>query len=253
MGKDPGRNSITWNVHTWHSGESWSQEYRWISYEHWETQWLSSEWKCNLMHGPFRNLKRQIQGRGRGQRTTQWDRIPVNPLGYITADPRFTFGGTEGSCERISPNCPHKLEFLVGKLAQASWLCLASGVGGLVLQWGLPKSPSWDTAWLKLTVLKIVMMEPVFYGSRLLPWTTRALQSQRAWSSTSSSPGQVRIRVAHVNCLDKHVEQDDGRESAGWEAEFQERIPAKWREFSWFQILLPASSWTGSPDLENSV
>ena len=27
MGKDPGRNSVTWNVHTWHSGENWSLGY----------------------------------------------------------------------------------------------------------------------------------------------------------------------------------------------------------------------------------
>ena len=43
--------------------------------------------------------------------------IPVSPLRYIAADPRFTFGGTKGSCERITPNNQHKLEFLVGTLA----------------------------------------------------------------------------------------------------------------------------------------
>ena len=59
-----------------------------------------------------RNCKKQIQGRGRGQRTALCDQIPVSALRYIAADPLFTFGGTnlKDSCARIFPNCQHNLE-----------------------------------------------------------------------------------------------------------------------------------------------
>ena len=42
VGKDPGRNSVWWNVRIWHPGENWSQEHLQVSSEPWETQTLSN-------------------------------------------------------------------------------------------------------------------------------------------------------------------------------------------------------------------
>ena len=79
VGKDPGWNSVIWNVHNWHPGETWSQEHLQVSSEPWETQKLLSKWEsvdlflhcsCGPAVGwqqrPGRNRKRQIQGSGRG-------------------------------------------------------------------------------------------------------------------------------------------------------------------------------------------
>ena len=65
------------------------------------------------------------------------NRIPVSPLQYIATDPWYTFGSTQGSCARISPNCQHKLEFLVETLT--SLLDLASGAEGACATMALPK------------------------------------------------------------------------------------------------------------------
>ena len=45
VGKDPGRNSVTWNVRSWHPGEDWSQEHQQAFSEQWETQklWISGK------------------------------------------------------------------------------------------------------------------------------------------------------------------------------------------------------------------
>ena len=130
--------------------------------ELWETQRLSSMWNsedlfrhspCGFAVGwqplrrPRRNCK-QICRSGWGQRTARCNTIPVSPLRYIAAESvcwSSVLGGTKGSCARISPNCQSNLEVLVGTLA--SWLCLASGARGLVLQSGFPKSSGRDTAW----------------------------------------------------------------------------------------------------------
>ena len=63
-----------------------------------------------------------------------------------------------------------------------------------------------------------------------------------------------------VKCLDKHVDQDDGRKSWGWEAEFQERVRKEWaclqRGGSFrghcFGLDCPSVFKGDRPDLENS-
>ena len=125
-----------------HPGENWSQEHQQVSSEPWETQKLLSKWKrvdlflhrlcrpaVRWQRRPSRNLERQIHGRGRGPRTARRNRISVCPLRCIAAGPLFTFRGKKGSCARISPNCPHKLELPVKTLA--SLLCVGFCEGGL--------------------------------------------------------------------------------------------------------------------------
>ena len=97
--RSTGRYSVAWNEHTWHAGENWSQEYRQIFAEPWETQRLSSMGNSvdlfrhrprgpgvGWQRRPGRNSKRKIQGSGRGQRTARCDRIPVSPPRFIAAD-----------------------------------------------------------------------------------------------------------------------------------------------------------------------
>ena len=84
-------------------------------------QWLGPAWAMLWQWRPGTNSKR-LRSR-RGPQKARCNRIPACPLLYIAAGP----------CAQISPNCQHKLEFLVGTLA--SWLCVVSCAwGGLVLQ-----------------------------------------------------------------------------------------------------------------------
>ena len=59
---------------------------------------------------PGGHYERQISGLGMGQRTARCHQIPVSPLQYIAAGPRFSLGSNEGSCSRIFPNFQTNLE-----------------------------------------------------------------------------------------------------------------------------------------------
>ena len=74
-------------------------------------------YRCGLVVERHRRLRRpgghyerQISGLGMGQRTARCHQIPVSPLQYIAAGPRFSLGSNEGSCSRIFPNFQTNLE-----------------------------------------------------------------------------------------------------------------------------------------------
>ena len=56
-----------------------------------------------------------------------------------------------------------------------------------------------------------------------------------------------------VQCLEKHVEQDDGRKSWGWEAEFQERIRKELACACSVEGGFVGLDWTACPNLKVAV
>ena len=133
------------------------------------------------------------------------NRIPVIPLLYITADPQCTFWSTKVPVSRFLQIAHINWNSLWERwLPDFAWRPVQ---GGLCRNEDFDRGPSWDTAW-----------QISWWSLSSINWDThpgRAQAKQRwqpchqgvflesslsgsssARSSTSSSPGQVRIRVA---------------------------------------------------------